>query len=338
MKNQMACLSVILVCVACGDDSGTIDYPNGLDARQRDGGPGAADGSLTSNVLANFDVASGELPEGLTIAGGSPLVGFAPTGRVVRVNGSSVTEFGQIPSPSMTYTTGLATDADGNVYAGVAAVGATPLPPPGVYKFAPEGGVPTLFASSATPAMTFPNGLDVKDTDLFITDSNGVVFKAPLDTGVAEPWSTHALLAGDIAGCGGTGLGFAIGANGITHDGDNIYVANTDLGRILRIPIRTNGMADMPEIVAETCDLHGADGIVLDTDGSLLVAQNGPNKITRVAQDGTITVLHEGLDGPASVALEITPSKRLLVTVSAFASAATEGGSPMPSLVALPLP
>ena len=310
-----------------------------IDGPQTDGGGPGADGAIGNvTVLASFDPSMGQLAEGLTIQNGSPLVGFAPTGAIVRVQGS-VMPFGQIPAPSMTFTTGLAADVKGNVYAAVAAVGATPAPVPGVYKFSPTGGTPTLFASKATPPeMFFANGLDVKGTDLYISDSNGHIFRAPLATGIADVWFSDPLITGDVAGCGGTGFGFAIGANGITHDENNIYVANTDFGRIVRIPIRTNGNPGMPVVVAESCDLHGADGIALDTDGSILLAQNGVNKITRVNQDGTYTVLHEGLDGPASVALELQPEKRLLVTVSAFASASLDGGSPMPALVALPLP
>ena len=113
-------------------------------------------------------------------------------------------------------------------------------------------------------------------------------------------------------------------------------MANTDFGRILRIPIRTNGMPDQPVVIAEDCELHGADGIALDSDGSILVAHNGPNKITRVMPDGSFATVQDGLDGPASVVLQTTPEKRLLVTLSAFASAMS-GGDPMPALVAIPL-
>src|SRR5687767_14237247 len=106
MKNRLAWACLILASGACGDDDAAgIDFTSPIDSRQHADGAGAADGGVQSHLLASFDVAMGELPEGLTIAGGSPLVGFAPTGKIVRVDGSSVTEWGQIPAPSMTYTT-----------------------------------------------------------------------------------------------------------------------------------------------------------------------------------------------------------------------------------------
>jgi sugar lactone lactonase YvrE len=335
MKSLAIRAVLALSLLACGDDGDST--PDG-------GGDGGADGPPAADageavMLASFDPLSGQLPEGLTLQMGTPLVGFAPIGTVVRIDMGASINFGQIPTPSMTFTTGLATDMAGNVYAGVAAAGGTPAPMPGIYRFPANGGAATLFAMRTTaPEMFFANGLDIKDNVLYVSDSNGTVFSIPLATQTPAVWSDDPLLAGDLDACGGTGLGFALGANGIAHDADNFYVANTDLGRILRIPVESGGAAGAAEVIAESCDLHGADGIALDTDGSILVAQNGLGLISRVAQDGTVTVLDEGLDGPASVVLETTPQKRLLVTVSSFASSAADGGMPMPALVALPLP
>lgn len=311
--------------LACGDnkaaggpDSGPTD-----DALTVDGPP------EKFQILASFDPAMGQLPEGVVIGSdGKPLVSLAPLGQIVKVDGGTFTAFGNVGTAMDTFTLGLAIDAAGDVYVGVGESGANPTPNAGIYKIPAAGGAATLFASAN--AMVFPNALDFDGTDLYVTDSTaGRVFRVNAN-GQVTNWSQNALLSGDQTACGGSGAGFDIGANGIAHDANNRYVAVTDFGRILRIPINANGTAGTPVVVAEDCAmLAGADGIALDTDGSLVVVRNGPsNTMVRVAPDGTITPLHTGapLDGPASVVIDGT---KLVITSSGFFS----GPTGTPSLV-----
>jgi sugar lactone lactonase YvrE len=156
--------------------------------------------------------------------------------------------------------------------------------------------------------------------------------------GNVKVWLEDPMLAGDKSACGGTGAPFAIGANGIVSDANSRYVAVTDFGRIVRIPIQANGMAGTPVVHIESCaDLQGADGIALEAAGSIVVVRNGPSlTMSRISADGRqVTPIHVGapLDGPASVVLEGGATPRLVLTNSAFFS----GDSGKPSVLALPL-
>jgi hypothetical protein len=330
--SRIALLLSVLVGVGCGDN--TIPPGAGIDA------PGTGDDVAPEKftTLASFDPAMGQNPEGVVSIDGVPLVGLAPLGQIVRVPAGGAPEpFGNLPAPvANTFTLGLAANAAGEIFVGVGASGAAPTPAPGVYKIPAAGGEATLFADALN--LQFPNALDFDGSDLYVTDSAaGRVFKITA-AGMVSNWSMNAMLQGDQDACGGSGAGFNIGANGIAHDAGFRYVAVTDHGRLLRIPILQNGNSGVPEVVAESCDeLSGIDGIALDTDGSIIAVRNGPSlELLRIAMDGTITVLHQGapLDGPASVVIDAPGGvKRALITNSAFFSGAT--GSP--SLVSLAL-
>ena len=213
-----------------------------------------------------------------------------------------------------------------------------PSPSPGVYRIPAAGGTAVSFASTA--GMAFPNGLDFEGNTLYVTDSsNGTIYEV-LANGTTSVWIQDALLVGDQTACGGNGAGFDIGANGIVHDADNRYVAVTDHGRIVRVPIMGNGSAGTPVPLAESCAmLQGIDGLALDRDGTFLAVRNGPsNTMVRVSADGmTITPEHVGapLDGPASIVIDAPGgNRRALITNSAFFS----GPTGTPGLVAYDLP
>ncbi len=185
--------------------------------------------------------------------------------------------------------------------------------------------------------MNFPNGLDFIGASLFVADSEGVVYTID-PTGAATPWSQDPLLAPSQPACDGV-VPLAVGANGITHDADNVYVTNTNFGRLLRIPVNADGTAGTVAVVKEDCALlAGADGLLLDDDGTFVVAVNAQNRIVRITPGGATTVLAEGapLDTPASLTIdEVGGGRRLLITNSSFFSAADAGA---PGLLALPLP
>ena len=104
----------------------------------------------------------------------------------------------------------------------------------------------------------------------------------------------------------GPPLGIAIGANGITFDEDerNLYVANSNFGRIVRVPVMHHGMAGQPEVYAEDPILSGADGITFDDQGNLYVAATGTEVIAVISEDGEdVAILAEDelFDFPANV-------------------------------------
>jgi len=305
-------------------------------------------------VLALFDKSMGQLPEGLWEVSpnakdfmgtaGTPITAWAPAAAPVTIGtDGKATPFGTLTSsaPQSSYTLGVITDAAGSVYYAVAAAAAPPNDPvPGIYKFPAGGGAATAFSlgSAATPPMNFPNGLDFIGTDLFVADSEGVIYKVD-PAGVASVWSQDPLLAPSMTACSGK-VPLPIGANGIVHDTKNVYVTNTDFGRLIQIPIQADGSAGTATVLKEDCaTLVGADGLLIDPkDGSFIIALNILNEVVRVSSDASsIETLASGspLVNPASPILDVAGGhRRLLVTNPAFFAAA-DGGST--SLVAIPL-
>jgi hypothetical protein len=272
------------------------------------GGSGGSAGSpATLEVLASFDEAVGELPEGLALRGNDAYVGFATLGAVqsVSTSGGAPAPFAQVmglPARNV-FLTGLTFDGQGQLYAAVPSF--VPSPAPGVYRAAAGGGDATLFATD--PMMAFPSGLEFHPSgDLFVTDSaTGIVFRVS-STGTAQIFLQDALLLGDKTICGNDNALFDIGANGIAVTANEIFVANTDQATIVRIPIEGTG-AGVPEIVAgpDCATLGGIDGIARAADGSFYAALNRQNKIAHVSTSGAVTVVVDDplLDFPASVSL-----------------------------------
>lgn len=290
-------------------------------------------------VLVSFDPAKGELPEGIAVdPAGRALLGFAPSGTVVSVDlaTSEVKPFAKLPTPppNMGFMTGLALDGEKRLYG--ALVSFSPDAQPGIYRAPAAGGEATLFASD--PGMVFPNGLVFQPNGtLLVTDSAAGVIFAVSPAGHVATWATSDLLQGKKDFCGPDLNTFDVGANGIALARDAAYVANNDRGSIVRIPIRDDGSAGTAEIFVEPncATLGGADGIVLDTDGSLLVAVNRQDRLVRIGQDGSLAVVSEGgrLDFPASLAIR---DRSLLVTSFAFGRASSNT-NPKPALVRIAL-
>jgi sugar lactone lactonase YvrE len=260
----------------------------------------------TDAVIKDFDGQNGQLPEGLVIAGNDAYVGFAPTGAVGRVDltTGTLSDFGHFPAPvqSKGFLTGLARDAQGNLYG--ALVSFVPEVQAGIYRIPPSGGAATLFAHD--PNMNFPNGL-VFDASgvLFATDSaSGSVFR--IDAGGAvERWVSGDLLTGNKDACAPDVNSLDVGANGIAITDSEVYVANNDKATVLKIPRLADGKAGAATIVAgpDCKNLGGADGILRQNDGSFLVAVNRKNMVVRVDTHGQVTTLRQGgiLDFPATL-------------------------------------
>ena len=290
--------------------------------------------------VAHLDPMKGQLPEGLFVTGSKAYVGLAVLGKIVTVDlpGGAVTDFGSIPAPPAMnggFMLGIVVDAAGEAYVGFGG-GPGTVVKNGVYKIPAAGGAVTApWASDA--AMNFPNGLILDATgNVFVADSGGFIFKIAKDASVTK-WAADPSLVGT-----GTGLfaaPFPIGANGIVQSGSAFYVSNTNIGQIVKIPIKADGTAGAPTVFAgPDCNVFGGiDGIALDADGSILAVLNAQNKIIRVGLDGKATTLFSGkpLDNPASTSIATVGGKKALyVTNSAFFDKA----APAPGLLELPLP
>src|SRR3984957_14425440 len=141
------------------------------------------------SMVAAFDPAAGELPEGVATKDGFAYVGFAPVGEIARVDlrTGSRAHFAKLPKPvpGKGFMTGLAFGPDGLLYA--ALVSFDPTVQQGIYRVGSTGGDATLFAKD--PKMVFPNGLSFDATGkLFVTDSAaGAIFEIAR-TGAVSPW------------------------------------------------------------------------------------------------------------------------------------------------------
>jgi sugar lactone lactonase YvrE len=286
-----------------------------------------AQASVRVDRVVSFDPAAGELPEGLAIdARDNAYVSLvnpvaqirriAPNGRQSIVAHFAVGGFGPL---------GLAVDHHGRLFVAMATFDPATR---GVYEVWPDG---TSARLPGSDAIQFPNGLALdRHGDLYVTDSiAGAVWRIPRG-GSAQLWVQDPLLAGD----GSVGLGFPLGANGVSLALDHaVIVTNTEGARIVRFPITQSGRAGSPAVVAEGSELYGADGVALDVFGRAYVAVNPQNTLVRVDGDGSIETLataSDGLDNPASLAFGTSRGDAESLFLTNFAAFSS---SPDPALL-----
>ena len=215
---------------------------------------------------------------------------------------------------------GLAMAANGDLFAAVAAG-----PGRGVYRIDSDGSVEQL---PGTGAMLFANALAFDQRGaLYVTESfsmtsptnygpGGVWRIAP--GGGAEPWVRHPLLTGI-----GAVLGYPVGANGIAFYHGDLYVANTDKGLVVRIPVLADGSPGEPEVWATLGPVAGSplsasptpvmgDGLALDVHGNVYVAVVSRAAVVRINADDrsqeTVAALLLGAPGPPQPAPLDTPA------------------------------
>jgi sugar lactone lactonase YvrE len=219
---------------------------------------------------------------------------------------------------------GLAVDAPGNVYACLVTLDPNTR---GVYLVSRDGTMAKQL--DGTGAITFPNSLAFdKRGNLYVTDSvAGAIWRIPR-RGDLEMWLQDDLLEGEGLL---PGIPVPIGANGIAYRQGNLYVANTELAHILRIPIQKDGSAGTPEIVAAGMELYPLDGIALDVHGNIYALVIAQSKLVRVTPDGTITTLataDDGLDFPASASFGTGKGQRKSLFVTNYAIGPPGGPGP----------
>lgn len=177
---------------------------------------------------------------------------------------------------------GLATDTDGGLYA---TKGGSPADQ-GVYQVERDG---TVVKLPGTEQIGWPNALAFDQRgNLYVTESYSVpappispggIWRIPKG-GAAELWLRHPLLDGTGRVQGPAG---PVGANGIAFYLGDLYVANTDQGTIVRIPVLPHGDAGEPEVWATLQEVPesplagfpngvGGDGLAVDVHGNVYVA------------------------------------------------------------------
>ena len=267
--------------------------------------------------VLGFEAADAEFPEGVALdKRGNLYVSLAPLGQVLRVtpDGTASVLATLDPAPAGPGALGLVTDPQGNVYVAVASFNPATH---GIHVIGPDGGSTRLAGSEA---IDFPNGLAMdQHGSLYVTDSSGgAVWRIP-SGGTAEPWISDPLLEGN----GSFGLGIPIGANGVAVFGDVLWVANTEEGLLVRIPIEPDGSAGSPTVSAEGPELLGLDGLALDVHGRVYGAVNVQNAVLRIdPTDGSTASLvgdGKGLDFPAALAFGTGRGDRKTIFVTNFA-------------------
>lgn len=286
------------------------------------------------NFLVSFDIGAGQLSEGVTVAAdGTVYASFSPLGQLVRVSDDGTYEVvGQVEGVQEDDLgmLGVAAHQDGSVWGGVTSANADAQ---GVWRFDVEAG--TVQRVPGSEQVALPNGIAfAADGTAYISDSiAGAVWAVP-PHGSAEEWLQHELLLGN----GDLGFGFPVGANGIALDeaGSTVYVAVMEQGTIVTIPIGADGAAGEPEILATLGSADAParpDGIVFDAAGNLYIAQPLVNMVYRMAPNGviaTVAMASDGLDGPASVAVDDDAG---LLYVSNFSVALVPPGGAGPGIL-----
>lgn len=281
-----------------------------------------ASGSEQLEVVTEFDPSLGELPEGIAIDKAGNI--FVSLGAV----GGSSGEIRRI-SPDGTQETmvelstaaaGLAVDAPGNVYYAYLTFDESG----GVHRLNTDGSTEQL---PGTGSILLPNGLGFdKRGNLYVSDSvAGAIWRVPPGES-AELWIQHESLEGCLPPPDSTFP--PIGANGVAHRQGDIFVANTEQGLLVRVPIERDGAAGIPVVVAGNpgCDpadpLFSMDGIAFDAKGdlyALLVLQNKLVKIDPETGDVTELVSDSGFHNPASLSFGTGKGERKSVFIVNYA-------------------
>jgi gluconolactonase len=93
----------------------------------------------------------------------------------------------------------------------------------------------------------------------------------------------------------------------VTPDGDALVVVEAHAQRLVRVPIRADGGAGEPDVIAELPDTD-PDGVALDAEGDYWVTLYRPDGLVRVSPDGRDVELvvddhlARTLDAPTNVA------------------------------------
>lgn len=204
-----------------------------------------------------------------------------PNGDKTRVASMDISAYGMF--------LGVAIDRNDRAYVLVddfsADYGLPPTIGDGVYRL--EGDALTKVVD--LPLANWPNGLAFHKGYLYISDCwLGCVWRARVGDEVpapAAPWIEDPLLGPSASW---------MGINGIAFKGDALYGIVSAYGRVVRVPVKSDGTAGRVSVVCKWPQLKTGDGIAFDVLGRLWVVTNG-SKVTpdgglwRVARDGSLT-------------------------------------------------
>lgn len=303
--------------------------------------------AFTLTVLGSAQVTLGGFPEFTSTAGVPEGVAVDIAGNIyvsVKVDsndqvwkyspsgvGTLLSDLGE----SVGSVAGLALDNSGNVYMCRALVN------PGVYQITPYGQtvmLPGTEEIAAANALTF----DTKET-LYVSETfsgdlatanfgQGGIWCIPKN-GIAQLWLRDELLTGLPPAL----FPYPVGANGIGFYNGDLYVANSDKGLVIRIPILQDGSPGLAEIWKTVEDVPESpfyqspafpvmlDGLTIDSNGNVYVAIVSRNAIVRInANDRSqeTVAVHPDcpLDAPASLALNASEETLFITNLGMWAN------------------
>lgn len=258
-------------------------------------------------ILVHLNLKAGQQPESLTFEpDGSADLTFAFVARVARVTRhGQISPVAQLPVPAngnvpishtKAFLGGIVRADDGTLYVDLSTGTAKDT---GVWRIRP-GTAPARVA--ALPPTSFANGLaiDQAANQLYVSDSaNQVIWRIPLQTGVATVWAGGAALQG----LGGVP---AVGVNGIAVSGGAVWASNTARGTLLRIPITPEHTAGAAQVIAT--GLRGIDDFSFAGRDTVLAAMNfpSPSQVALIHTDGRhqiVLTAADGLSNPTATAV-----------------------------------
>lgn len=291
-----------------------------------------------------LDASQGEFPEGVAVdkignvflsIGGST----GPRGAILKFTPSG--EQSVLVDFETPGTTGIAVDADGDVY-----VARSIAPNNGVYRVDRHGGIVRL---PGTEQIIFPNALAFDDRgNLFVTETysfdpplvpcangfapafgRGGIWRIP-KRGSAELWLRDELLTGLVP----TLFPHPVGANGIGFYRGELYVINTDKALVVRLTVNNNGLPSIPTVWKEVADVPESifygnpfiplllDGLSMDVQGNVYIAVPSRAAVIRINADDlsqeTVIAFPNSLlpDAPLSLAFGTGKGERTSLFVS----------------------
>lgn len=287
-----------------------------------------------TSVIAEFDPAQGQFPEGITSSkSGTLYVSWTLRDEVIAIDPDGSTSVAaRLPAGSA--PAGMVSTANNVLYVAAGGIdlttGLTDPETRGVYEVWP-GQTPQRI--QGTEEMIFPNDVTIDKTgNIYATDTvAGTVWRIPKH-GTPELWAADPMLKGT----GAFGFGFPIGANGIAVDHKNVIVANPEKGLLVTVPMEDDGSAGTVTVLASSPLLVGADGIALDVHGNIYVIAGVQNRLVVVRNDGSIDSLAtaaDGLNQPATLAFGSGQRNNQTLFITNFSVFVPE---PTPGVLAFP--